>query len=68
MGSGFPIKFVRVTQNHKVGFELLRRILPLREKKTIYKESKKLVDWVNNRYVMLKIVGRVLKRGYTTIV
>lgn len=29
MGSGFPIKFVRVTQNHKVGFELLWRILPL---------------------------------------
>lgn len=42
--------------------------MPLREKKTIYKESKKLVYWVNNRYVMLKIVGRVLKRGYTTIV
>ena len=29
MGSGFPIKFVRVTQNHKVGFELLWRNLPL---------------------------------------
>ena len=68
MGSGILHQVCQVSKIHEVGFELLRRILPLREKKTIYKESKKLVDWVNNRYVMLKIVGRVLKRGYTTIV
>lgn len=70
MGSGILHQVCQVSKIHEVGLELLWRNLPLplREKKTIYKESKKLVDWVNNRYVMLKIVGRVLKRGYTTIV
>ena len=68
MGSGILHQVCQVSKIHEVGLELLWRNLPLREKKTTYKESKKLVDWVNNRYVMLKIVGRVLKRGYTTIV